>query len=75
MTVYRSYPPVAPFTIALVSALVTALLQPEDAGDGSAVLNIARNLGGSVGTAMLDTILTPREQFQKAKAKESLAAH
>jgi MFS transporter, DHA2 family, multidrug resistance protein len=38
-------------------------LQPKDAGDGSAVFNIARNLGGSVGTAMLDTILTRREQF------------
>ena len=46
-----------------LSALATALLQPEDAGDGSAVFNIARNLGGSVGTAMLDTILTRREQY------------
>jgi MFS transporter, DHA2 family, multidrug resistance protein len=43
--------------------LATALLQPKDAGDGSAVFNIARNLGGSVGTALLDTILTRREQF------------
>jgi len=32
-------------------------------GDGSAVFNIARNLGGSLGTAMLDTIVTQREQF------------
>jgi DHA2 family multidrug resistance protein len=38
-------------------------LQPKDAGDGSAAFNIARNLGGSVGTAMLDTIVTRREQF------------
>jgi MFS transporter, DHA2 family, multidrug resistance protein len=52
-----------PFTIVPLSALATALLQPNDAGDGSAVFNIARNLGGSVGTAMLDTILTRREQF------------
>jgi len=39
------------------------LLLPKDAGDGSAIFNIARNLGGSVGTAMLDTVLTRREQF------------
>jgi hypothetical protein len=38
-------------------------LQPKDAGDGSAVFNIARNLGGSLGTALLDTIVTRREQF------------
>ena len=40
-----------------------SMLQPKDAGDGSAVFNIARNLGGSVGTAMLGTIITRREQF------------
>jgi DHA2 family multidrug resistance protein len=52
-----------PFTIVPLSALATALLQPKDAGDGSAIFNIARNFGGSVGTALLDTIVTRREQF------------
>jgi DHA2 family multidrug resistance protein len=52
-----------PFTIVPLSALATSILQPKDAGDGSAVFNIARNLGGSLGTAMLDTIVTRREQF------------
>lgn len=52
-----------PFTIVPLSALATALLQPQHAGDGSAVFNIARNLGGSVGTAILDTVITRREQF------------
>jgi DHA2 family multidrug resistance protein len=52
-----------PFTIVPLSALATTLLLPKDAGDGSAVFNIARNLGGSVGTALLDTIVTRREQF------------
>jgi DHA2 family multidrug resistance protein len=52
-----------PFTIVPLSALATSILQPKDAGDGSAAFNIARNLGGSVGTAMLDTIVTRREQF------------
>jgi DHA2 family multidrug resistance protein len=52
-----------PFTIVPLSSLATALLQPKDAGDGSAIFNIARNLGGSVGTAILDTVITRREQF------------
>ena len=52
-----------PLTIVPLSALATALLQPKHAGDGSAVFNIARNIGGSVGTALLDTIVTRREQF------------
>jgi DHA2 family multidrug resistance protein len=52
-----------PFTIVPLSALATALLQTKDAGDGSAVFNIGRNLGGSVGTVLLDTIITRREQF------------
>ena len=52
-----------PFTIVPLSALATSLLQPKDVGDGSAVFNIARNLGGSLGTALLDTIVTRREQF------------
>src|SRR5258708_26549800 len=52
-----------PFTIVPLSALATSILQPRDAGDGSAIFNIALNLGGSDGTAMLDTIITPRQHF------------
>ena len=52
-----------PLTLVPLSALATSILQPQDAVDGSAIFNIARNLGGSVGTAMLDTIITRREQF------------
>jgi MFS transporter, DHA2 family, multidrug resistance protein len=59
-----------PLTIVPLSALATALLQPKDAGDGSAVFNIARNLGGSVGTAVLDTIITRREQFHDFQWKD-----
>lgn len=52
-----------PLNLVPLAALATGLLRPEDAGDGSAIFNIARNLGGSVSTAMLDTIITRREQF------------
>jgi DHA2 family multidrug resistance protein len=52
-----------PFTIVPLSSLATVMLQPGDAGDGSALFNIFRNLGGSVGTALLDTMITRREQL------------
>ena len=52
-----------PFTIVPLSSLATVVLQPKDVGDGSALFNILRNLGGSVGTALLDTMITRREQF------------
>jgi len=35
-----------------LASLGTALLDPKYAADGSALFNIARNLGGSVGTAL-----------------------
>ena len=52
-----------PFTIVPVTALATATLSRQDAGDGSAIFNMFRNLGGSVGIAILDTVATRREQF------------
>jgi DHA2 family multidrug resistance protein len=64
-----------PFTIVPLSALATALLQPKDTGEGSAVFNIARNVGGSVGTAMLDTILTRREQFHDFEIGASINSY
>ena len=48
----------------------TALLDPKYAADGSALFNIARNLGGSVGTALLDTIVVQREQFHDFRIGE-----
>jgi len=52
-----------PFTIIPLASLATTALPPQDAGDGSALFNIMRNVGGSVGTALLDTTVTRREQF------------
>ena len=52
-----------PFTIVPVTALATATLARQDAGDGSAIFNMFRNLGGSVGIAILSTVTMRREQF------------
>jgi MFS transporter, DHA2 family, multidrug resistance protein len=64
-----------PFTIVPLSAIATAGLMREQQGDGSALFNIARNLGGSVGTALLSTLITQREQFHDFRIGERVTAY
>ena len=64
-----------PFTIVPVTALATATLARKDAGDGSAIFNMFRNLGGSVGIAILDTVTTRREQFHDWRIGEDVTAY
>ena len=64
-----------PFTIVPVTALATATLARQDAGDGSAIFNMFRNLGGSLGIAILDTVTTRREQFHDWIIGESVTAY
>lgn len=42
---------------------ITANIAPVDAAAASGLSNMLRNLGGAVGTDILGTILTKREQF------------
>jgi DHA2 family multidrug resistance protein len=46
-----------------ISTITTAGIAPSEAGAASGLSNMLRNLGGAVGTAMLATVLTKREQF------------
>jgi len=62
-----------PFTIVPLTTLATAMLSREQAPSGSALFNIARNLGGSVGIAILSTLLTRREQFHSERIGESVS--
>jgi MFS transporter, DHA2 family, multidrug resistance protein len=64
-----------PFTIVPLSAIATAGLMREQQGDGSALFNIARNLGGSVGTALLNTMITQREQFHNFRIGERVTIY
>src|SRR6201982_3439880 len=64
-----------PFTIVPLSALATASLLREQQGDGSALFNIMRNLGGSVGTALLSTMITQREQFHDFRIGERVTPY
>ncbi|OQW53612.1 MAG: EmrB/QacA family drug resistance transporter [Proteobacteria bacterium SG_bin9] len=46
-----------------LSAISLGSVAPQDASAASGISNMMRNLGGAIGTAMLSTIVTKREQF------------
>jgi DHA2 family multidrug resistance protein len=50
-------------TMAPLSAIAIAGIEPRFAGSASALFNAFRNMGGAVGIALLQTLLTKREQF------------
>ena len=64
-----------PFTIVPVTGLAVATLAAQDAGSGSAIFNIFRNIGGSFGIALLSTLVTRREQFHDLRIGESVTSY
>ena len=46
-----------------LSAVATAGIEVENAGSASGLFNMMRNLGGAIGIAVLQTVLTKREQY------------
>jgi len=46
-----------------LTSVTTGDLAPQDAAAASGISNMLRNLGGAIGTAMLATVITKREQF------------
>jgi DHA2 family multidrug resistance protein len=49
-----------------LTSLSTAGIERASAASASAIYNMARNLGGAIGIAMLQTLLTKREQFHSS---------
>ena len=45
-------------------------IPPEKTNQGSALINVARNLGGSIGVALVQTMLAQRQQFHQARLVE-----
>jgi DHA2 family multidrug resistance protein len=58
-----------------LSSIATAGLEKEQAGSASGLFNMMRNLGGSVGIAVLATLLTQREQFHSNRIGEAVSLY
>lgn len=61
-----------PFIMVPLSSLSAGALAQREQAAGSAIFNIMRNLGGSVGIAMLSTFLTDREHYHFSVISERL---
>jgi DHA2 family multidrug resistance protein len=46
-----------------LTSVATGNIAPQDAAAASGISNMLRNLGGAIGTAVLATVITKREQF------------
>jgi DHA2 family multidrug resistance protein len=57
-----------------LSAVATAGIEAENAGSASALFNMMRNLGGAIGIAALQTLLTKREQYHSNVLSQSVSA-
>ncbi len=56
-----------------LSAVATAGIEAENAGSASGLFNMMRNLGGAVGIALLQTLLTKREHFHSNVLMQSVS--
>src|SRR5215471_18003548 len=55
-----------------LSAVATAGIEAENAGSASGLFNMMRNLGGAIGIAALQTLLTKREQYHSNVLSQSV---
>ncbi|HEY9679098.1 MAG TPA: DHA2 family efflux MFS transporter permease subunit [Drouetiella sp.] len=61
-----------PLIMVPLSTLATAGVQGSQASSASALFNMMRNLGGSIGVALISTFVTRREQFHSSRIGESV---
>jgi DHA2 family multidrug resistance protein len=63
-----------PFVMLTLSNFAMSGIAPADMPSASSLFNMTRNLGGSIGIALLATTLTNREHFHSARLGESVTA-
>jgi DHA2 family multidrug resistance protein len=63
-----------PFLFVPVTSVSYIGLPPEKSGEASSLINVFRNLGGSIGVATAQTLLARREQFHQARLAEHISA-
>lgn len=64
-----------PLMIVPLTTIATGNIEPSQAGSASGLFNMMRNLGGSIGIAILSTLLTRREQFHSARIGEAVSSY
>jgi MFS transporter, DHA2 family, multidrug resistance protein len=64
-----------PFLFIPISAVSYVGLPPARSNEGSALINLMRNLGGSVGVSFVATMLEERTQFHHARLAEHITAY
>ncbi|WP_238858243.1 DHA2 family efflux MFS transporter permease subunit [Faunimonas pinastri] len=63
-----------PFIFIPITAASYDGLPPEKTGQAASLINVARNLGGSIGISMATTVLDRREQFHQSRLSEHIAS-
>jgi DHA2 family multidrug resistance protein len=61
-----------PFLFVSVTAVAYVGLGPDESNQASALMNMSRNLGGTFGISLVQTLLLRREQFHQARMVETL---
>jgi DHA2 family multidrug resistance protein len=64
-----------PFLFIPLSAVSYVGLPPDRSNEASALINLMRNLGGSVGVSFVTTMLAERTQFHHARLAEHITAY
>ncbi|WP_242044948.1 DHA2 family efflux MFS transporter permease subunit [Anabaena azotica] len=64
-----------PLIMVPLTSIATAGLHPKEAGSASGLFNMMRNMGGSIGIAVLATLLTNREQFHSNRLGDSVSLY
>ena len=62
-----------PLMIVPLTSIATGGIEPEQAGSASGLFNMMRNMGGSLGIAVLSTLLTRQQQFHSNRIGESVS--
>jgi len=63
-----------PLILIPLLSLATADIPPKESGSASALFNMMRNMGGSMGIALLSTLITNREHLHSVRLESTITA-
>jgi DHA2 family multidrug resistance protein len=61
-----------PFLFVPITSVAYVGLKPDESNQASALMNVARNLGGSIGISIVQTLLLRHQQLHQARYVETL---